>query len=147
MKLLMVILSIVLNGDISLIISDSAMKAYAPIDVMKAICYVESGYRPKVINEFDGGSPSYGLCQVKKHVAMMYDNHVTLPELLDAKYNSYIASKYFSYLLFRFNGNIEYAIAAYNAGPTKVSRWLRNHGKYFNKDYVNKVLYTMDRVE
>lgn len=42
---------------------------------------------------------------------------------------------YISYLSNKFNGNINNAIAAYNAGPTNVSKWLSE--KDFSADGEN----------
>lgn len=43
-------------------------------------------------------------------------------------FNVELGSTYFADLLKRFNGSYILAIAAYNAGPTNVNRWLRSFG-------------------
>ena len=40
----------------------------------------------------------------------------------DPKHNVFGATKYIAQLLQRFNGNVEMAVAAYNAGPELVAR-------------------------
>lgn len=44
-------------------------------------------------------------------------------------FNVELGSTYFADLLKRFNGSYILAIAAYNAGPTNVNRWLRSIGR------------------
>lgn len=46
----------------------------------------------------------------------------------DAGYNVTLGSTYFGQLMDRFGGNYVLAIAAYNAGPGNVSKWLRTIG-------------------
>lgn len=51
--------------------------------------------------------------------------------------------RYFAYLLDRFDGNVEFATAAYNAGPNRVERCLEKYGRIPNisetKKHVAKV--------
>ena len=47
----------------------------------------------------------------------------------DPDFNVELGSTYFADLLKRFNGSYILAIAAYNAGPTNVKRWLRSIGQ------------------
>ena len=81
----------------------------------------------------------------------------TSQDLLDSEKNIMIGVWYFKYLLDKFNGELSLAIAAYNAGPTNVSKWLEqeeysNDGLTLNnipfeetKKYEKKVMntYTM----
>lgn len=46
----------------------------------------------------------------------------------DPQYNIMLGSKYFSDLMNRYGNYTPLAVAAYNAGPGNVSRWLREHG-------------------
>lgn len=48
---------------------------------------------------------------------------VTGPELLSRRTNILLGSRYLDYLLGLFNGNVIYAVAAYNAGPGAVRDW------------------------
>src|SRR5690349_1394055 len=40
-----------------------------PLRILSAICFVESRHNPRALNKYDGGSPSYGLCQIKEKTA------------------------------------------------------------------------------
>ena len=57
----------------------------------------------------------------------------------DANYNLTIGSNYLYSLINSYNGSIVLAIAAYNAGPTNVNKWLRKIGDPRTKeiDYVS----------
>lgn len=55
--------------------------------------------------------------------------HSTSNDLLDAEHNMRLGSHYLNYLLDKFNGNRILAAAAYNAGPSRVNRWLSEQGK------------------
>ena len=51
-----------------------------------SLCMTETRLQ-NVINEFDGGSPSYGVCQVKVATAQMFNRHANkhmlqVPEML-----------------------------------------------------------------
>jgi soluble lytic murein transglycosylase-like protein len=101
--------------------------------VMTAICSVESSGNHRAINIHDGGSPSYGKCQIKLSTArhMGFTGHIT--ELwLNPEVNRFYAEKYFRYQLERY-GNVSVAIAAYNSGSVR-------EGKIRNTQYVAKVL-------
>ncbi len=84
-----------------------------------AICTVESS----LINStrwHDGGSPSYGLCQVKARTANWVTGNTKLNflSLINPVSNAYHASRYLEYLFKRYPVpyRIDCAISAYNAG-------------------------------
>ena len=105
--------------------------------IMSSICWIESSYR-NVVNRDDGGSPSYGLCQIKENTAnWMKELHripgpaLTEEELMKPEVNIFYSSLYFKYQYKRYKGNLECAISAYNAG-----RCIRQN----KRTYVRKVL-------
>lgn len=55
--------------------------------------------------------------------------HLRTTQLLDAEHNMLLGSHYLNQLLTEFNGNRILAAAAYNAGPSRVNRWLSEAGK------------------
>jgi soluble lytic murein transglycosylase len=63
----------------------------------------------------------------------MHDFHVGL--LLDPDINIYMGCWYLSFLMDRFDGNLQTVAAAYNAGPSKVRRWLND--ERYSSDGVN----------
>ena len=73
------------------------------------------------------------------------------------QYNIQLGDSYFARLMTRYNGSYPLAVAAYNAGPGNVNRWLRANGDprdgsigwvewiekipiYETKNYVQRVL-------
>jgi soluble lytic murein transglycosylase len=46
----------------------------------------------------------------------------------DPTYNVALGSQYLAEMLQRFGGSYELALAAYNAGPNRVARWLQTIG-------------------
>lgn len=108
------------------IIFVAAIRENVPPLLLSAICYVESTYRPKVINKKD---PSYGLCQLKLDTARMFSYDGGEQGLLDPHINARYAAKYLSYLLKRYKGDVLKATSAYNCG-----RFCRNYS------YINKVM-------
>jgi soluble lytic murein transglycosylase len=66
--------------------------------------------------------------------------------LYNPRYNIRVSCRYFRDLLVEFGGNLEEAIAAYNAGDFRVKEWLAN-GKYRDSDeFVESIPFTETRV-
>lgn len=90
-----------------------------------------------VVNHADGGSPSYGVCQVKLNTAKMFDKDATVDSLLIPDYNIQIASKYLAWQKRRYKTS-DCVIAAYNAGKCK-----KDEKGIVNRGYVKKVRAAM----
>jgi soluble lytic murein transglycosylase len=78
-------------------------------------------------------------------------------ELFDPEYSILLGSTYFRYVLDRFDGNVELALAGYNGGPNRIRRLWREAGRdrqldYFletlpipeSQDYVKRILVLAD---
>jgi len=62
--------------------------------------------------------------QLMPFTALEVQKDLLLRKLRDPKKNIEIGTKYLSSLLNeRFNGNVVYALAGYNAGPHRVGKW------------------------
>ena len=55
--------------------------------------------------------------------------HANTKDLLKAEHNMRLGGLYLNHLLQTFKGNRILAAAAYNAGPSRVNRWLSEQGK------------------
>ena len=102
-----------------------------PKGLLPAICKVESNFR-NVDNMDDGGSPSFGICQIKLNTARMFNKKVTAADLRIPEINAYYAGRYLKYQHNRYKNHRfrEYCtISAYNGGTCFGS----------NKKYVEKV--------
>lgn len=108
-----------------------------PPGMLAAVCYVESKHVVQAINVGDGGSDSFGICQLKLSTAqgMGYSPTTSGTLQASAKINTFYAAKYLRYQLDRYKGNTWRAIAAYNSGTFKVNK----QGQTINKAYVDKV--------
>lgn len=103
--------------------------------MLPAICSVESDFR-NVINHFDGGSPSYGICQVKLSTAQDMIPGITAEMLMEPVINAYVAGLYVKYQERRYDEE-SCIISAYNAG-----RCIKS-----NQDtYVKKVMKRMEGI-
>lgn len=104
-----------------------------PFRLLNAICFVESRHNPNAINQYDGGSASYGLCQIKISTARFMGFKGAVHSLFDVTINTRLAAKYLHYQLTRYRGDWIKAISAYNRGHA---------GKTItNQDYVNQVMH------
>lgn len=102
--------------------------------LLYSVCHTETKIR-NVVNKHDGGSPSYGLCQVKLKTAQQFYPWLKAKDLMDEYTNVMVAATYLKWQSDRFKCPIK-GISAYNAGrPIKG-----------NKKYVNKVLSTMREI-
>jgi soluble lytic murein transglycosylase-like protein len=95
-----------------------------PFDVIKAMIQVESGGNRYAYNKYSG---AVGLMQL---TPIIYKNicHLTKQEAFNASKNIACGALYLQTLINRFNGNLEKALAFYNAGEN------------MNQQYSKKVL-------
>lgn len=123
--------------DMSLLasITLAAQLSGVPPEALMAICYQESSLRSHVIVEKDGGSASYGLCQIKLNSAREVLGGIAPKHLLDPFLNSLVAGKYLSKMIKRYNGRLDCGINAYNTGAKRTKC---NNETSFTR-YVTKV--------
>ena len=90
----------------------------------------ESEFNPEAISHAN----AFGLMQVlpstgRKLARSMKVHGFSNQQLLVPNFNLQLGTRYFRELVDHFNGHVEYALAAYNAGSDRVESWLAN-GKY-----------------
>lgn len=113
-----------------------AKKAGVSAAVLLAICSVESNLQ-NTNHHNDGGSTSYGICQVKKNSAVQVGFLGKDKDLEDPETNAFWAAKYLKYQLDRYDGNKCKAVSAYNAGSFHESSLRPGYPK--NLRYVRKI--------
>jgi len=101
--------------------------------LIKAIIMAESGYNPRAVSK----KGATGLMQLMPSTA----KELGVKEIFDPKDNVEAGVKYFKRLLRRFNGDVKLALAAYNAGSTKVRRYKGVPPIGATKYYVRKVFH------
>jgi len=97
------------------IILKAALRHEIDPALVKAIIMAESGYNPKAISR----SGAKGLMQLMPNTA----KSLGVKNIFDPEHNINGGVRYFKGLVNRFNGDLELALAAYNAGSRKVREY------------------------
>ncbi len=102
------------------------------VHLIAALAFRESSGHLDAISEAD----ALGLFQLRMPTAIERAQIIGLPEptrevlLSDPFVSAQLGAAYFAYLIQRFDGSHEAALVAYNTGPTRLARWIREHGSY-----------------
>ncbi len=104
-----------------------------PPGLLSSVCYIESTHRPAAISHNDGGTPSFGVCQVKYKTAKWLGFKGTPSQLMNPEVNIFYAGKYLHYQLKRYHGNTAKAVIAYNFGNAKNLTTSVYQRKVFNR--------------
>ena len=99
--------------------------------LVRAVIETESGWNPKAYSHKGAG----GLMQLIPTTAQRYGAY----DVFDPQQNIDAGVKYLRTLLERYNGNLDLALAAYNAGEGAVDRAHGVPGFRETRDYVQKV--------
>jgi soluble lytic murein transglycosylase len=59
--------------------------------------------------------------------------------------NIRLGTRYLSYLLKRYKGRVAYAVAAYNAGPSRVDRWKKRRSDRSLDEWVEEIPFDETR--
>ena len=96
------------------IINEAAATYHVDANLIAAVAFKESRYNPKAVSRIG----AEGIMQLKPKTA----RYLGVTDSFDPRQNVLGGTKYLSKLLKQFNGNVDYALAAYNAGPTLVAK-------------------------
>lgn len=102
------------------------------VKLLKCIAYAESNFRTNVTS----GSGAMGVMQLMPKTA----EGLGVRDAYDPQQNIMGGAKYISIQLERFDGNIEYALAAYNAGPNRVEEYGGIPPYEETQNYVKKIM-------
>ncbi len=100
--------------------------------LVAAIVEAESRFRPGAVSP----KGAVGLMQLLPSTGGIYGT----PDLLDPYTNLEVGTRYLSWLLREFDGDLERALAGYNAGPAAVARYNGVPPYRETRQYVRKVL-------
>jgi tetratricopeptide (TPR) repeat protein len=108
------------------LIEDEALRQGLDPYLLAALIRQESAFRPQIVSR----AGAYGLMQLMPPTARQLAQRLGIEWdrrlLTVADANLHLGAVHFSNLLKRYEGAVEPALAAYNAGATPVRRWLRN---------------------
>jgi soluble lytic murein transglycosylase len=105
-------------------------------------------------SEFNAGAVSHanawGLMQLLPHVGRTLARQQRVRRysasmLLVPNINLQLGTRYFRELLDHYNGNVEYALAAYNAGSDRVQDWVSNGNFKDSPEFVESIPFTETR--
>ena len=102
------------------------------VNLLKCIAYAESNFRPNATS----GSGAMGVMQLMPKTA----EGLGVLDAYDAEQNIMGGAKYISIQLERFNGDVELALAAYNAGPGNVQKYGGIPPFEETQNYVKKIM-------
>jgi soluble lytic murein transglycosylase-like protein/TolA-binding protein len=102
----------------------------------------ESGFKAPILSS----SGAMGLMQLMPFTAIDTKKDVVLRTLKDPKPNIEVGTKYIASLMDKYDGNIPFALAAYNAGPHRVSKWRKEQKPDINMiDFIEAIPFKETR--
>lgn len=106
----------------------------------------ESEFNPAAISPANAMGLMQLLPSVGKGLAKeMRIRHFSSEELLIANTNLQLGTRYFKHMVDHYDGQVEYALAAYNAGEDRVDDWRKN-GKFADvEEFVESIPFTETR--
>ncbi|HEX9983255.1 MAG TPA: lytic transglycosylase domain-containing protein [Thermoanaerobaculia bacterium] len=116
------------------IIRDAAQRHSLPPELVTAVARVESDFNPLCVSH----KGARGLLQVMPETGKRFG--IRHPdELFDPEANIAAGTAYLAWLMARYQGNLDYALAAYNAGEGAVDRHRGIPPYRETQEYVRKV--------
>jgi len=114
------------------VIAESARKYDLPEKLLSAVIKVESNFNPRAVSS----EGARGLMQLMPATA----RQLGVKNSFDIQQNVDAGSRYLKDMLDRYDGRIDLALAAYNAGPGAVDRYGGIPPYRETKGYIKKVM-------
>jgi soluble lytic murein transglycosylase-like protein len=113
-------------------ITEASQRHGVSFPLLKAVIKVESNFNPRAVSR----AGALGLMQIMPENVKAFG----MRDPFDPRENILAGTQYFRELLERFNGKLQLALAAYNAGPNVVDRYNRIPPIKETEDYVERVM-------
>lgn len=106
--------------------------------LVRGVIFAESGYDTDAVSRAGASGPMQLMPSTREWVSKVTGIAADGTAMSEVR----LGTAYLAYLLRRF-GNVETALAAYNAGPANVERWLREGEEPYPETaaYVKRVLF------
>ena len=99
--------------------------------LIRAVIRAESAFNPAVVSN----AGAQGLMQIMPSLG----DHFGVVDPFDPRQNIMAGTRYLAQLLEQYRGNVDLALAGYNAGPTAVARFKGVPPYRETRDYVKKI--------
>lgn len=110
--------------------------------VMLAIMKRESAFRKDAVSS----AGALGLMQMMPDTAQSVDPKIKVRSLTDPDKNIKVAATYLQSLIRKYNGDLVYVLASYNAGDDALTRWINWYGKRHEKiEFIENIPYLETR--
>jgi soluble lytic murein transglycosylase len=114
--------------------------------IVASLIRQESEFNPSAISTANAMGLMQLLPSVGKGLAkQMKIKHFSPDELLAADTNLRLGTRYFRQMVDHFGGQVEYALAAYNAGEDRVDDWRKNGNFADVEEFVESIPFTQTR--
>ena len=124
---------------------DSATNQLDP-HLVASLIRQESEFNPSAISPANAMGLMQLLPVVGKGLAKeMKIRHFAPPDLLVAETNLRMGTRYFKHMVDHYDGHVEYALAAYNAGEERVDDWRKNGNFADVEEFVESIPFTETR--
>jgi soluble lytic murein transglycosylase len=124
---------------------DSAANQLDP-HIVASLIRQESEFNPSAISTANAMGLMQLLPSVGKGLAKQLKiKHFSPDELLVADTNLRLGTRYFRQMVDHFGGQVEYALAAYNAGEDRVDDWRKNGNFTDVEEFVESIPFTQTR--
>ena len=115
-------------------------------DLVASLIRQESEFNPTAISP----AKAMGLMQLLPNVGKglakeMKIRHFSSDELLQPATNLQLGTRYFKKVVDHYDGQVEYALAAYNAGENRVEEWRRSGDFKDKEEFVESIPFTETR--
>lgn len=113
--------------EVAPLVEEAAQKYGLPASLIYGIIWVESRFNPDAVSPVG----ARGLMQLMPRTAAYLADCMEWEgstNSFNPRFNIAAGSYYIARLIKQFDGDVDLALAAYNAGPTNIRRWMKNTG-------------------